>query len=134
MESLERKHKNFMKAYKALQESLEVMKDQKMIPGPIHNVIVAGVIKHYELAYETGWKFLKVYLQTKVGVEIASPKNVFRACYQYQILPKHITDTLLQLVDERNLTVHIYDDQMAQRICDAIIEYFFVFDEIAKLK
>ncbi len=49
------------------------------------------------------------------------------------LLPELVTDTLLELVDERNLTVHVYDLATAERVCETIADYFFVFEEVSML-
>ncbi len=38
---------------------------------------IAGTVQHFEMAYETCWKFLKIYLEIKYDVEENSPKSVF---------------------------------------------------------
>lgn len=134
MEAIERKQQNFLKIYTALKSSIEVLKNQKIVDESLHNVIIAGVIKHFELTYEMGWKFLKEYLYGVNGVDVAGTRSIIRACYENQILPKNITDALLELVDERNLTVHIYDMETAERICQELINYYYVFDAIAQIK
>lgn len=134
MEALNRKRANFLNVYKALRKSIEILKNQKVVDEALHNVIIAGVIKHFELTHETAWKFLKEYLFVVDGVDAPGSRSVFRACYENKVLPKDITDVLLDLVDERNLTVHIYDMATAERICQELISYFYVFDEVAKLK
>lgn len=102
MEAIDRKHENFLKVYNALKNSINILENQKVIDESLHNVIVAGVIKHFEMTYEMGWKFLKEYLYVVKGVDVAGSRSIFRACYENQILTKNITDALLELVDERN--------------------------------
>lgn len=130
------KHKfdNFVKTYKALNKSMNVLKKiGSQVPEDEHDVIVAGVIKHFELAYETAWKFLKIYIAINHKEEILSPRAVFKACYTYGIFPQEIINDLLELLDDRNLTVHIYDQITAEEVCSSIAKYYMSLGKIIEL-
>jgi len=134
MEAIKNKFDNFIKTYKALDKSMKVLhRVASQVPEDEHDVIVAGVIKHFELTYETTWKFLKEYIAINHNEEILSPRSVFKACYAYGILPQEITDDLLELVDDRNLTVHIYDHITAEEICSSIAKYYMSLGKIIEL-
>lgn len=134
MEKLKPKYLNFIKACTALDKSINIL---RALPAEtssdMRDVVIAGVIKHFELAYETCWKYLKIYLDSKCNIQIASPKETFRACYSNNILPLEVTDSLLELADDRNLTVHIYDQLTAVQICESIEKHRKAFLEITKL-
>ncbi len=62
---LQHKYDNFKKCYEALGKVIELQEQLKIsaAANPImQDLVNAGVIKHFELAYETAWKFLKEYL------------------------------------------------------------------------
>jgi len=133
MEALNHKYSNFKKCYEALGNVIVVQEELHYIAlaNPIANdLFKAGVIKHFELAYETAWKFLKQYLAEVYGQELSSPKSVFRACETYRIFPQHIVNELITLADARNTTTHIYDQILAQEVCDSIIRHHQVFGVI----
>lgn len=135
MEDLKKKYNNFKNSYESLgnviklQEQLSDMAQQNPVA---QDLFTAGVIKHFELAYETGWKFLKQYLLEIYEVDITSPKQVFRACETYQLFPPHITNELITLADARNTTTHIYDQILAQEVCSAITKHYQTFGYILK--
>jgi nucleotidyltransferase substrate binding protein (TIGR01987 family) len=134
MEALSIKYTNFLKAYKALDRAIKVLERSiHHVPQDMHDTIVAGVIKHFELAYETAWKFLKQYLESALGIEVASPKAVFRACYEYKILPQDVTDNLIKLANDRNLTAHIYDQATAEEICKAVTCHYHALSKVVEL-
>ncbi|CAN5188386.1 hypothetical protein BH09DEP1_BH09DEP1_3390 [soil metagenome] len=134
LDSIDKKYNNFLKVYQGLRNSLTIVKKQDVIESNLKEVVLSGTIKQFELTYETAWKFLKEYLHQMYGPVVTSPRAVFRTCYEYKILSEKVTEGLLDLVDERNLTVHVYDIATAERICNTIENYFFVFEEIAKIK
>lgn len=136
MEVLNQKYGNFKKAYEALSKVLEAQEKYKKIAAEdasLFQMHSAGVIQHFEMVYETCWKFLKQYLQEKKDIDLASPKAIFRACYAQDILTLKITDELSQLSDARNKTTHIYNQIIAQEVSNDIMKHQQVFGEILKL-
>ena len=136
MEVLNQKYENFKKAYEALSKVLEAQEKYKKIAAEdasLFQMHSAGVIQHFEMAYETCWKFLKQYLQELKEIDISSPKAIFRACYTNDILPLKITEELSQLSDARNKTTHIYNQILAQEVSNDIVKHQQVFAEILKL-
>lgn len=136
METLNHKHINFKKFYESLQRSLLTREQLAAISS--NNVIAeslftAGVIKHFELAYETGWKFLKEYLKEKHNHEYLSPKAIFRACQDYRVFPEIMVNDLITLADARNNTTHIYNQILAQEVCDEIEKHYEVFGKILEM-
>jgi nucleotidyltransferase substrate binding protein (TIGR01987 family) len=94
---------------------------------------MTNVVKHFELAYETGWKFLKQYLHVMHNIDVASPKGIFQACLKQEILPESITNQLALLADTRNLTTHMYDIVIAQEVNSEIDQHYAVLGQILKL-
>jgi nucleotidyltransferase substrate binding protein (TIGR01987 family) len=136
MEDLNHKHDNFKKCYEALgkvialQEQLEYI---AMDNSTAEDLFTAGVIKHFELAYETGWKFLKEYLREKHNHEALSPKAIFRACQDYRVFPEIMVNDLITLADVRNNTTHIYNQILAQEVCNEIEKHYEVFGKILEM-
>jgi nucleotidyltransferase substrate binding protein (TIGR01987 family) len=81
----------------------------------------------------TGWKFLKEYLRQKHEVEALSPKAVFQACYKQNLLSQQIVEGLIELADDRNQTVHVYDQESAETICYEIGENYKNFGLVLEL-
>ena len=46
------------------------------------DIIRDATIKRFEYCFELGWKSAKILLDKKFGVEVFSPKEVFRALIQ----------------------------------------------------
>lgn len=127
MEIVISKHKNFVRAYNALREGIDLLITKQNDPSVSLidlRLSLAGTIKHFELAYETCWKFLKIYLEKKYGVIENSPKSVFRACMKVDLLTQETVDELIVLTDDRNETTHMYDEERAQEICESIEKHY----------
>lgn len=63
-----------------------------------------------------------IYLSRK-GWSKAPPKGVIRACLQVGLLTEDQSRLAMVMVDDRNLTVHTYNEELAQRIFANLKEY-----------
>jgi nucleotidyltransferase substrate binding protein (TIGR01987 family) len=136
MQELEHKYDNFKKIYEALNRAIQTQKKLEIsaASNPVmQDLITAGVIKHFELAYETAWKFLKEYLSYKYDCKETSPKPIFRECHKYQIFPESMVNDLIILAEARNSTTHIYNQILAQEVCSSITDHYKVFGQILKI-
>lgn len=106
----------------ALREALDMKADR---------IIRDATIQRFEFTVEAIWKFAQLYLRQKEGVDLASPKGVFRACFQNQIILKEEDCKLaLEMVDDRNLTVHTYNEELAIKIYSHIPSYYSLMKKI----
>jgi nucleotidyltransferase substrate binding protein (TIGR01987 family) len=105
----ELKRANLQKAFKALEVST-----QTPISEPRD---LSGIIKDFEIVYELAWKALKAFMELQ-GHETKSAKDVFAQAYQLHYLSQE--SVWLQILADRNLTVHTYDETFARQMCDRI--------------
>lgn len=82
-----------------------------------------AVIQRFEFTFEAVWKTAKSYLAVVEGIEAASPKGVIRACREVGILDESDAVLALNMVDDRNLTVHTYNEPLAVAIYSRILDY-----------
>lgn len=90
---------------------------------------LAGVIQHFEFTYETCWKALKARLAT-LGIEAFSPRESFEKAFQ----SKFIADPAVwgEMIQDRNLTVHTYNEKLAHEILARIeTRYLPAFSDLA---
>jgi len=64
-----------------------------------------------------------VYLQVIGGINVASPKIVSRHCREIGLINEDQTATIITMADDRNLTVHTYDEALAEKIAERIRGY-----------
>lgn len=55
-------------------------------------------------------------LSIQFGLELASPKSVIRSCAQNSLMTEADARLAMDLVDDRNLTSHTYNEALAQAI------------------
>jgi nucleotidyltransferase substrate binding protein (TIGR01987 family) len=74
----------------------------------------AGIIKFFEMSFELAWKLMKDYLEYQGFQEVNSPRAVIKKAFESQIITNG--HTWLNLLADRNLAAHTYDDQKASEL------------------
>lgn len=75
-----------------------------------------AAIQRFEYSTEACWKAAQSVLAIQFGLELASPKSVIRASAQNALLTEADARLAMDLVDDRNLTAHTYNEALAQAI------------------
>lgn len=102
----------------ALQTLAEVLHHE-----PMSSIVRDAAIQRFEYSFEATWKALQAWLKEHEGILAASPKSVFRACFQAQLIDEPQARMALAMVDDRNLTTHTYNEALANRIFQALGTY-----------
>ena len=132
MEKLKYQHEKFIASLRALERSIKIF-SRTDISEDIRENLVASVIKHFELCYESAWKFLKLYLEKRYAEIADSPKKVFRKCYSAELIDEKTTKELLDISESRNSTTHSYNEENAQEICKRIDAYYVTFKQLESI-
>lgn len=91
----------------------------------------AGLVQFFEIIFELSWKMLKDYLYEQGFIDIFTPRAVIKKAFEIDLIKKG--HTWLKLLSDRNLTVHTYNEEIAEKI-DKLIEntYYPLFKELYK--
>jgi nucleotidyltransferase substrate binding protein (TIGR01987 family) len=117
------KKNNFMKAFQSLKESLEIPITTKRD--------LSGIIKDFELLYELSWKVLKLHLEL-AGHQTNNARHAFSVAYQLGLLKDE--NVWLQIIKDRNMTVHTYDEKFAREMVKRIETlYFKAFESLVTI-
>ncbi|MFC3416222.1 nucleotidyltransferase substrate binding protein [Algoriphagus hitonicola] len=106
---------NFSKAMGHLEKALQ-------IPNP-DLVQKAGIIQFFEMSFELAWNLVKDYLEEQGFVDIRSPRGALKKAFEVNLL-KNGHDWM-DLLQDRNLTAHTYDEQKATEMEKLIKEKYF---------
>ncbi len=111
MEKINYKFSQLQQASRRLDEALA-------LDFPTPDTKADSVIQRFEFTAELFWKFLKAVLDFK-GVEVnAAPIDVVRAAKAVGFIAAD--ETWIDLIRDRNLTSHTYDEAQAQEIYQRI--------------
>lgn len=89
-------------------------------------------IQRFEFSFEACWKAAKQYLYDIEGIDVASPKGVIRSLREVDLLSDQETILGLNMVNDRNLTVHTYNEELAKKIHSSIGRYYELLITIIK--
>ncbi|MGL4988652.1 MAG: nucleotidyltransferase substrate binding protein [Cetobacterium sp.] len=97
----------------------EAVKDSIEIPL---STVKDGVIQRFEFSLELSWKLLKIYL-TNEGLEnFTTPKSVVREAFKVGMIKN--CDLWIEMIEDRNLTSHIYSQSIADNIYSRIVNKY----------
>jgi len=98
----------FYNFYNALKKFTKVVDNEKLYKdGGFGDIYLDLIVKRFEFTYEMAWKALKRYLDF-LGIEAKNPRSVFKEAYAQQIINNQ--EVWLDMIEQRNLTSHIYDE------------------------
>ncbi len=78
------------------------------------------IVKRFEFTFEMSWKALKRYLDFS-GFTVKSPRECFREAYAARIIEDEAV--WLDMIEQRNLSSHVYDEYQIMEILEKIDEY-----------
>ena len=84
-------------------------------------------IKRFEFTYELAWKSIQDFLREQ-GIVCASPKGCLKEAFKFGLIPDNPLWT--KIIDDRNLTVHTYDEGIAEDIYSRLKSYIPLFEEL----
>ena len=114
---------NFDKAFKRLADAILIIRKD-----PDNVLLQAGLIQTYEFTFELAWKTLKDYLEME-GFTVPSPRATLRQAFQCGYIQQG--DVWLKALNDRNLTAHTYDDEVAKGvIADIQQTYYFLLKDL----
>ncbi len=88
----------------------------EILAEPFSVVVRDASIQRFEYTFEAVWKLLKAFLQEQEGLVCNSPKTCFRSAAQIGLLDAQGAVQCLKMTDDRNLTAHMYLEEIARDI------------------
>jgi nucleotidyltransferase substrate binding protein (TIGR01987 family) len=94
---------------------------QEAVAEPESAILRDAVIQRFEFSFELVWKTLKLYLERQ-GHECGGPRPTLKKAFAEGLLatPEE-ADRWLQMLEDRNLTSHAYDEALATRIDQHVV-------------
>lgn len=110
------------------QKALQTM--EEIIKEPYSKIVRDAGIQRFEYTFEIFWKTLKEFLYEYDGIVINSPKSCFKEAFTVGLCDEEQTVKILEMTDDRNLTSHTYDEEIAERIYKKIPQYLELMKNI----
>lgn len=106
---------NYTKALSYLEQGLQ-------IPNP-DIVQKAGIIQFFEMSFELAWNMVKDYLEEEGFNDVKSPRAALKKAFEIDMLENG--HDWMNLLQDRNLTAHTYDEEKATNMEQLIQAKYF---------
>jgi len=95
-------------------------------------LVIDGVIQRFEFTFELAWKLMKLFIEEEGTSGVClSPKTTVKQAFKREIIVDG--EAWIKMIQDRNLTSHMYDVSMARRIYLSIEnEYIVLLRELNK--
>lgn len=114
----------FKNAIRRLAEVIDLSNERKL-----NQFEYDSLIKRFEFSFEMAWKLMMSYERDNGVDELRGSKDVVRQAYRMSIITNG--EAWLEMIDDRNKTSHLYDEDMASDVIDEIIHtYYPLFIEL----
>lgn len=123
MKRLQERAEDYSKTLKKLKEAI--------IQEPT-DIVIDGTLQRYEFTFELAWKVMKDYLEYNGIIDsVATPRVIIQSAYQSKIIKNG--DKWIQMMLDRNLLSHLYDEEKSRKIYNNIKNiYLELFEEFNK--
>ena len=88
-----------------------------------------ALVQSYEMAFELAWKTLKDYLDYQ-GIKTETPRETIKTAFLRNVIQNG--DLWVEMMEARNKTSHVYKEDLAKSIADAILNKYY--NELNNLK
>lgn len=100
-----------------LGQALDRLNEMAIEPVDAKRAQIDSTIQRFKFCFELFWKALKVILEDQ-GEKTAYPKEVLQAAYRGGLIKEEVI--WISMLQDRNETSHVYDQDAANRIYDHI--------------
>lgn len=115
---------NFTNAFSHLKDAIALLEEREL-----SRLELQGLLKAYEFTYELGWNVLKDFLNAKGIHGIVGSRDAVRHAFNNDLIDDG--DTWIEMVNDRNVLSHVYDEELALRIASDIKNrYLQVFEQL----
>ncbi len=115
---------NFKNALAQLAEGVEIATERDL-----SKLESQGLIKAFEFVYELSWNTIKDYYKYEGISDIQGPRDAFNQAIKNGLVKNG--ETWMKMIVSRNRVSHGYDEQVANRIIDKIINsYIAEFEQL----
>lgn len=113
---------NYRKALDRLKQAVGIMSKQMELSDEIDELLQEGLIQRFEYTHELAWKVMKDYEEYQGYTDVRGSRDAIRKAFEIGL----ITDRQwMESIEDRNLTSHNYDNDVATEIYDNIVQIYY---------
>ncbi len=110
---MENKDIRWKQRFQNFEKALNHLADAMQINDP-DIIQKAGIIQFFEMSYELAWNTIKDYLEEQGFADVKFPKAAIKKAFETGLIVNG--DAWMQLLADRNLTAHTYDEEKATEV------------------
>ncbi len=145
METIAAKYKSLNNALKRFKEAINYFEDAKEKHNKLnlgddediaYTVARDSIVHRFEFTIELFWKYVRLYLEERGGVdvvEINMPRDVIRMACQSRLMSEEQAADFMNMIQSRNLTSHIYKEEIAEQLARDIPQYHELMKQLADI-
>jgi len=90
-----------------------------------------SMIQRFEFNVDLFWKYIKRYIEEemKKNIEFNSPRTVIREACRIKLISEEDSQKIMEMIDARNMTSHIYKEEIANQISNQIPNYYLLMKQ-----
>ena len=116
---------NFSRALKRFTEALD--KKGELEREGYGDIFLDLAVKRFEFTYEMAWKSIKRYLDY-AGIGVTYPRACFKEAFSQGLINEE--QVWLEMIERRNQSSHIYNQDEISGILLRLDDYRFAFDQL----
>jgi len=91
--------------------------------GTLNEFEEQGLIQSFEYTYELAWNTLKDYFEAQGETGIHGSRDAIRLSFRRGLVEDG--ETWMDMIKDRTLTTHTYDEQIARTISQAVFQRYY---------
>jgi len=111
-----------------LEKALKRFAEALAVNARVTPIAIDGAIQRFEFCYELMWKVLKKTLLTRENIDIQSPRQVLQQAYTIGWIQDE--KLWLKMAQDRNLTSHTYQEELALNIYRNLPDYLQAMQKV----
>ena len=126
----------WIQRFQNFEKALHLLEDAMQIINP-DIVQKAGIIQFFEMSYELAWNTIKDYMEEQGFTEVNSPRAAIKKAFETGLIVNG--HDWMDLLLDRNLTAHTYDEVKATEVERLIHHKYFpllkeLFESLSVIK
>ena len=112
---------NYRKALVKLTQAVDLLSKQTGGETVVDELLQEGLIQRFEYTHELAWKVMKDYAEYQGYTDVRGSRDAIRKALEMNLIDDK---SWMETIEDRNLTVHNYDNEIASEIYNNIMNVY----------
>lgn len=112
---------NYRKDLVKFNQAVELLSKHIEHEDTVNELLQEGLIQRFEYTHELAWKVMKDYAEYQGYTDIRGSRDAIRKSLEMNLIDDK---RWMNTIEDRNLTVHNYDNEIASEIYDNIMNIY----------